>query len=487
MSIQRPRLLSGTGNVIFNTRQGYRASMNITGDVNLSLFGFENGDAVYISVIQDSAGGHKLTIMPPNGFVNKESGPGIDTAPSATTDIYIHNVKGVYNIVYIQLNGSGMVSPQQVGMSFDKNNFTDLSDFAINTLGATVSGGKISVPNAGVTDFTKALSLSAYSCINHWKMEIEFQLTQTISASTTGISIGLQGTNADSLNSIAVYFSCSTTNTGRMEFFNQPNGGAFYSVGAAGSNLSFVANDIIRLSIERLNQNVYMRAENLTNPVAMVYYATTMPYNTNPIPPSTGRYTIYGQGGTFLVRKVTVWNKELKYPNIMFVGDSKTMGFGASSFYTTYPGQLGRRFSNVAIGAGFGDKTQELINRLPEILSIKPKQVILSIGSNDARFGISNTTFQNNYSNIVSQLINVGIDVIHLSPSYEPGLDLTAQLNFITANFQKVVNCFYTIRQSGALYSDNIHWSDVGNREVSRLLLDSGLLTGAKTDQEYNP
>ena len=137
------------------------------------------------------------------------------------------------------------VQPKSIlGAVYDKSSWTDLSDFAVNSLGATVVGDKISIPDAGVVDFSKSLQLAQFSCVNHWKMIIEFQLTVPPGATTTGISVGIQSTNANSKNSWANYFRMSTTdNTGRMQFFGQSNNGNWTTISNAASNLTFAQND----------------------------------------------------------------------------------------------------------------------------------------------------------------------------------------------------------------------------------------------------
>jgi lysophospholipase L1-like esterase len=375
-----------------------------------------------------------------------------------------------------------------VGKVYDKTNWTDLSDFVVNSLGATVSGGKILVPNAGVVDFSKSLQLKDFSCVNHWKIEIEFQLTQAIGAGTTGISVGIQSTNTDSLNSWANYFRMVTaSNPGRMEFFSQSNGGSFASISNAGSALTFTQNDRVKLSLERSNQKVYLRAENLTNTAATpVLYATTHPFAANPIPPNTGHFAIFGQGGTCTINRITVWNNELKNPNILFIGDSKTVGYGATNLITTWVGLLGSRYKNIAISAGFGDKLTDILNRLGEISSIAPVNAVISAGSNDKRFGRTDPQIFADYTTLTNFLTGIGTNVIHLSPGYESGQDLTTQYNFIkTLAGNKFVDVFYAIHEAGSLYGDGIHWSDQGNNLVATYLRDSNLLSGLVTETEY--
>ena len=241
----------------------------------------------------------------------------------------------------------------------------------------------------------------------------------------------------------------------------------------------------IRLSLERSNEKIFLRAENLTNPVAPVEFATTAPFSTNPISPNTGHFTVFGQGGACTVSRITVLNKEIIGPTTLFLGDSKTFGYGSSSIKTTYPGILGSMYNDICISAGFGDKTQDILDRIDELLALKPITVVLSIGSNDLRFGVSDTTFKANYQSIVDQFTAIGTRVIHLSPSYEDVLDLTDQYNWIKANFTPFIDVFYIIKQAGNLYSDKIHWSVTGNKWVANAIADSNLLEGRITTNEY--
>ena len=162
----------------------------------------------------------------------------------------------------------------------------------------------------------------------------------------------------------------------------------------------------------------------------------------------------------------------------MFVGDSKTQGAAASSFYNTYPGILGSSYENIGIQAGFGDKTQDVLNRIAEIILINPKQVVLSIGSNDQRAGVSQATFEANYASITSQLTSAGIEVIHLSPMYETALNLTAQYTYVSTNYSPFVDVFYVVQEAGNLSGDGIHPSEAGYKAIASRLNFTNLLKG---------
>ena len=102
-----PTKLSGSGNVRFNTRFNFTATMRMTGNVNLSLDGFSDGETAYLYVTQDQVGGRALFINPVPGTTNQiNSTAGISTAPNVSTEVKITRINGVYYILYNRLDGS---------------------------------------------------------------------------------------------------------------------------------------------------------------------------------------------------------------------------------------------------------------------------------------------------------------------------------------------------------------------------------------------
>lgn len=91
----------------------------------------------------------------------------------------------------------------------------------------------------------------------------------------------------------------------------------------------------------------------------------------------------------------------------LFVGDSIDVGSASSVLPGGYAYQLLGQ-----IDAGPGDKSREVLLRLPEIISLKPEVVYLKIGTNDT----SLPTWQANITTIVSSLRRAGIKVILLTP-----------------------------------------------------------------------
>jgi hypothetical protein len=372
-----------------------------------------------------------------------------------------------------------------VGDLYNKTTWANLTDFAENTVTATISGSSIQFPVTQNTGFTSYLAHSAYTCINHWKMIMEWHMTSTPGAATNGVSLGLISKNSFALTDCAVFFNMSTTNKGRMEFFGRTNNGAWSSLANSGSAVTFSANDVLRLTIERVNQTIYMSAENLTTLASSVYWSYTYLSNNNlSIPPNTSRWAVYGHGGIQLITKLQFINKETLNPNVLCVGDSKTLGYGASSFDKTYPFILDKNYTDVAVAAGFGDRITDVQNRVTEILAINPNYIILSIGSNDKRNAVSDATTQTNYAALVTSLIANGAKVLHLPAFSEVTQDNSNLNTYVKATYPNDYVDTFNLPAIWGRFTDNIHLSDNTNQKIVDLILDKNVLIGYNRDMD---
>jgi lysophospholipase L1-like esterase len=228
-----------------------------------------------------------------------------------------------------------------------------------------------------------------------------------------------------------------------------------------------------------------MTAENLTNhTVAARRLVKTYNLTTDPIVNNTGQFTVYAQGGTYQILGWQCINNEVQNPSTLLVGDSKIMGFDASSFDNTIPAIIGKKYNNVAVSAGFGDKTSDILNHLPEIIAMKPKVVVFAAGSNDVRFGVSASTTMANVASIKSAFEATGAKFIILSPIYEGATDLSGQYaDFNTAygGDPNYIDVYYESRKYG-LAGDNIHDSDDTYNAIAQKIIDANILTDAKSD-----
>jgi acyl-CoA thioesterase-1 len=110
-------------------------------------------------------------------------------------------------------------------------------------------------------------------------------------------------------------------------------------------------------------------------------------------------------------------------------GDSLTAGFGAESGYS-YPDFLqkdldaaGLAWRVVNLGVS-GDTTSDGLNRLSEVMALKPRVVILEFGGNDGLRGLPLETTRSNLLQMVQTLRAGGVTVVlagmTLPPNYGP-------------------------------------------------------------------
>jgi acyl-CoA thioesterase-1 len=97
---------------------------------------------------------------------------------------------------------------------------------------------------------------------------------------------------------------------------------------------------------------------------------------------------------------------------IVCFGDSLTYGTGASRD-NTYPGQLSRLIGQEIINAGVpGETTAGALDRIDEILSFKPRMVLITLGGNDLRKGVGKGKAFSNLETIIRKLQDGGALVV---------------------------------------------------------------------------
>lgn len=114
---------------------------------------------------------------------------------------------------------------------------------------------------------------------------------------------------------------------------------------------------------------------------------------------------------------------------IVAFGDSLTAGFGAETGYS-YPDFLQKDLDAAGLSwrvvndGVSGDTTTDGVNRLPDVLSAKPRIVILEFGGNDGLRGLPLETTRANLEQMVQTLQHAGVSVIlagmTLPPNYGP-------------------------------------------------------------------
>jgi lysophospholipase L1-like esterase len=164
---------------------------------------------------------------------------------------------------------------------------------------------------------------------------------------------------------------------------------------------------------------------------------------------------------------------------IVCFGDSLTSGTGASKGMD-YPSQLSKMISKPVINAGVpGDTTASALKRLDQdVLSRLPDMVLITLGGNDLKNGISKDVAFENLKNIVESIQNQGAQVIigglkfplrdrGFGKGYE---ELAGETGAIL--IPNILKNVIGIRQ---LMSDPIHPNDAGYQIVAERFYDAML------------
>jgi len=167
----------------------------------------------------------------------------------------------------------------------------------------------------------------------------------------------------------------------------------------------------------------------------------------------------------------------ISYDTIICFGDSLTYGTGAGADMN-YPSQLSKMISKPVINAGVpGDTTAGALQRLErDVLSKSPDLVLITLGGNDLKNGVSKQVAFENLKAIVTSIQSIGGRVIlgglkfplrdrgfgqgYAELAEETGADL-------------IPDIFAGIMGNQKLMSDPIHPNDEGYKIMAQKFLDA--------------
>jgi acyl-CoA thioesterase I len=172
-------------------------------------------------------------------------------------------------------------------------------------------------------------------------------------------------------------------------------------------------------------------------------------------------------------------------PVIVAFGDSLTAGYGADAG-NSYPDYLQKdldakgfhyQVSNQGIS---GNTTKDGVDRLADVVGLKPAVVIVAFGGNDGLRGLPIASTRENLDQIISTLQKAGAKVvlggITLPPNYGP--DYIRQFNqtyaVLAAKYHTPILPFLlkdVWGVPGGMQADGMHATDQGNAQVARNLL----------------
>lgn len=392
------------------------------------------------------------------------------------------------NTIY---TGGGVVTVNQtspatfyLGRTYNNSNFTNTSDFAVNTCGASASGGHLVCTSPGAGAFTASLQLADTERISHIKIVVKAHMTTTQSGSTFGISLGQQGINSNALCSILMFYNMSNSNNGHVQLFTQSNSATWTQQWTTTQNTPVTnsTNDAVILTYERISNQVHFGVYNATTNSASwdtVFAVSTT--TTTAFMPNTAVPVIYANGGNLQIDSLAVLKNEPMNPDVMFVGDSKGV-FGPATFAGQYPVIASWFINKTVIAHGFGDLTANMLSGWHEIKQLMPRAVVFEGGSNDKRFNGSLNTVA--ITALMDSCQVYGITFIPISPMFESAQDLSGQLAFF-ATLPNQVYVWDISKRPGFLFTDGIHLSTAGAPWIARRIRESNLIPGPTNRNEF--
>ncbi|HJO95514.1 MAG TPA: arylesterase [Victivallales bacterium] len=147
-------------------------------------------------------------------------------------------------------------------------------------------------------------------------------------------------------------------------------------------------------------------------------------------------------------------NKNPKGKSIICFGDSLTYGTGAPKDMN-YPAQLSKMINQPVINLGIpGETTSMALKRIDKVIELDPKIVLITLGGNDLKNGISKKVTFANLKNIITTIQNDNTLVII------GGIDIP----FFGKGFGQAYA--ELARKTGSILVPNIYTGLLGNRDL---------------------
>lgn len=301
-----------------------------------------------------------------------------------------------------------------------------------------------------------------------------------INASSHGIAIGQQGSIVSKSNIAGL--RTDTGSLGKLVIYKDND----FSTPVYTSTLSLTinANDVLEIEINFNVSNFTATARNITTGFEITHtISNAIIYPTTDLSRSgkAGYYAIYPISGNVNVTLFSCESTETTNADYCVVGDSITERYAATSLANSYQGRLKSALGGRWVTfAGGGNYTTEILNSIDQIIRLNPLNVILFISTNDFANGSrSLVDVQTDYSSIVSQLENAGINVILCENIPRTGQDFTTWNSWLSSNFTNKLIQWYDVMGNpqgsttinSAYYVDTVHPNNDGFEQMANIAL----------------
>ncbi|GAB2817379.1 SGNH/GDSL hydrolase family protein [Ferruginibacter profundus] len=368
------------------------------------------------------------------------------------------------------------------GTIYSANSWSNTNDFITHgNVTATLSGNYVNISSSTKDDWNNTVHITSYQTkLEKWRFKLRFKIAAW-AADSYGLGFGLKSANAFVQNDVMGFLQ--TTNSGSGGLYIVKSG---RTIVATGPTINFALNDTIDLDGEFYDSVFHFTAHNISSG-SMGSVSFTYATNGSTIAvPNTSNFSLMELGGTHQVQNIEITSNEPTGANLVTVGDSKTIGYFTNTFTGRYAAQLNNNYPPALINAGGADLVTNVLNRQDELTRLSANKYLLSIGSNDIRFGSTLLQLQSNYDSLVRILQATGAKVYHivLPEDYSKplGVNMLAFKDWVAATYPAYyINVWDSMATGNVLKGiydtgDGVHLNQQGNNKIYEAIVASNKL-----------
>jgi lysophospholipase L1-like esterase len=356
---------------------------------------------------------------------------------------------------------------------YNKSYWTNLNDFVVPSSGIV----GYSVINNAIEVAANQANILTYPYVTALN---EFVLSMTYVASNgqtnaAGLRIGFKSINPVNTSSVDFWFDEVTR---KIMVYKSSDDST-----TAGTQIlsSYVVGDTIKLTVNALISGYTIQVQNVTS--GNIITRTEQFYGPSK---NTSNVVITAQNTTVAYSiKNILFGSTNKKGGVWVVGDSIDVGSAATSAPNRYAVRVGAQ-----IAAGSGDRVEEVLARIPEILKLDPATLLLKIGTNNSNIN----TWQTNYALLTSKLRAAGINFINVTPPPTSLRDMTPYVDWLKLVYpNNTIDIFTPMKDASTtamnpIYDsgDGVHPSNAGHLIMAETILNSGKLVATKYKTEMS-
>lgn len=290
-----------------------------------------------------------------------------------------------------------------------------------------------------------------------WTQKIRIRCNVT--TGTQRVGLGTRPSNRAGINRGFSYTFDAGSGVDKGKGFIFTGNGGTFTQRAVSAALPLSNNDVVELTVERNGYSFNCKSKNITTGDSVtISYDYPVTSTAEPVMLPTSRPAIYQLNQAN--QTVLSWSfveQTPTNPYLLIIGDSKTAGHNATAANGRFVNQLQSAHpDSVFAFTGYGDELNDAVKWLYLIKRVKPKNVVIALGSNDIRNTQTEVSIAENLSRIVEACKFINADVYFLGLG-ENTINQSYLWQFANATLgsSKMITAYPTLAGDGVHLLDN--------------------------------